>query len=238
MRGDLSVLSYPDADVSELQGKIECSCSCLMPERIQVGRVEVRDSRIPEVPVVRTIPPAVEPPPPVTTTLAPPTVPVPGFVPPSYVPPSLTPPAPEPTIATPQLPAGLDTDKVEEYAGSLGIPNDPFGYLPEEGTEEVIEVLGRDIPIPKAEVVALAGTTAIASVTAALLGKALVEFLIKLMKPVVKQAIAKAKKAFGLTLTIEESQLYFAFEQKSLRKRLKAEQQADLSRQRLHQRKP
>ena len=77
-----------------------------------------------------------------------------------------------------------------------------------------------------------------ASVAAALLGKSIVEMLIKMMKPVVKQAYARIKKALKKDLTVEEAQLYFAFEQKALKKKLKAEQQADLKRQRLHQRRP
>jgi hypothetical protein len=81
--------------------------------------------------------------------------------------------------------------------------------------------MGQEIPIPKAEVVALAGTTAIASVAAALLGKALLELLVKLIKPVVKKAFLKAKRAVGISLTHTEVQAYLSFEEKNLKSVMK-----------------
>jgi hypothetical protein len=216
-----------------------------MPERVIVRDVKIEDARIPNVPIVRSLPQVVSTPPPVVISIIPPSLPTPGFTPPSYVPPTVPIGVDEAStnISPGGVPSGgggeLNIDGVEEYSQSLnlsGIPSIPDYSA--EGTKEVIEVLGREIPIPKSDTVILAGTTATASVAAALLGKSLVEALARLMKPVIKQAVARAKKALRLTLTIEETQLYFAFEQKSLRKRLKAEQKADLSRQLLHQHKP
>ena len=214
-----------------------------MPERVIVREIKVEDARVPNVPIVRALPPAVNTQFPAVTNVIPPSLPTPGFIPPSYTPPVIPPgAAPAPTNPSPGGGYGggnsneLDIEGVAEYSQSLNIP-DLLGYSAEE-TKGVIEVLGREVPVPKSETVVLAGTTATASVAAALLGKSLVEALVKLMKPAVKQGVARIKKALGKSLTTEEAQLYFAFEQKFLRKRLKAEQRADLSRQRLHQRKP
>ena len=95
-------------------------------------------------------------------------------------------------------------------------------------------MFGQEIPLPRAEVVALAGTTAVASVAAALLGKALVELLVELMKPVIKKAYRKAKRAVGVSLTHTEVQSYLSFEEKNLKavmKDLEKERKASLEEQ-------
>jgi len=89
----------------------------------------------------------------------------------------------------------------------------------------VIEVpIVGEIPVPPKEQVILAGTTATASVAAALVGKSLVEWLVKKFKPVVERLFAQAKKALSKDLTDYELQLFFAYEhQKKINKTLKKE---------------
>ena len=89
----------------------------------------------------------------------------------------------------------------------------------------VIEVpIVGEVPVPPKEQVILAGTTATASVAAALVGKSLVEWMVKKFKPVVERIFAQAKKALSKDLTDYELQLFFAYEhQKKLNKTLKKE---------------
>ena len=89
----------------------------------------------------------------------------------------------------------------------------------------VIEVpIVGEVPVPPKEQVILAGTTATASVAAALVGKSLVEWMVKKFKPVVERLFAQAKKALSKDLTDYELQLFFAYEhQKKLNKTLKKE---------------
>ena len=77
----------------------------------------------------------------------------------------------------------------------------------------VIEVpfIGQ-VPIPPKEQVILAGTTATASVAAALIGKSLVEWMVGKMKPIVNQLFVRGKKLLNKDLTPYELQLYFAAE--------------------------
>lgn len=77
----------------------------------------------------------------------------------------------------------------------------------------VIEVpfIGQ-VPIPPREQVILAGTTATASVAAALLGKSLVEWMVAKMKPIVQQILIRGKKLLNRDLTPYELQLYFTAE--------------------------
>ena len=77
----------------------------------------------------------------------------------------------------------------------------------------VIEVpfIGQ-VPIPPKEQVILAGTTATASVAAALIGKSLVEWMVAKMKPIVQQILIRGKKLLNRDLTPYELQLYFAAE--------------------------
>jgi hypothetical protein len=77
----------------------------------------------------------------------------------------------------------------------------------------VIEVpfIGQ-VPIPPREQVILAGTTATASVAAALIGKSLVEWMVAKMRPIIHQILIRGKKLLNRDLTPYELQLYFAAE--------------------------
>ena len=93
----------------------------------------------------------------------------------------------------------------------------------------VIEVpIVGEVPIPPKEQVILAGTTATASVAAALVGKSLVEWMVNKMKPIVQQIFVRGKKLLSKDLTPYELQVYFAFEKnqslKKINKLLKKEQ--------------
>jgi hypothetical protein len=90
----------------------------------------------------------------------------------------------------------------------------------------VIEVpfIGQ-VPIPPKEQVILAGTTATASVAAALIGKSLVEWMVAKMRPIIHQILIRGKKLLNRDLTPYELQLYFAAElDKKNLKLLKKEQ--------------
>ena len=184
-----------------------------MPGRINVDRIEVNGPRIPSVPIVRETPPPVRPPAPVVQVPAPPVVPIPSYEPPSYTPPSYTP-TPEPPVpGGSQEPLNeADLDQIAEYAGNLTLPANPFGGPREVNRGTTVEIIGQEIPVPTGKEVTLAGTTAVASVSAALLGKSIIEQLIKLMKPIIKQIFLKVKKQMGKDFTVQEAQLYFAFE--------------------------
>ena len=93
----------------------------------------------------------------------------------------------------------------------------------------VIEVpLVGPVPVPPKEQVILAGTTATASVAAALVGKSVVEWLVGKMKPIVQQIFVRGKKLLNRDLTPYELQVFFAFEKsqslKKVNKLLKKEQ--------------
>jgi hypothetical protein len=87
------------------------------------------------------------------------------------------------------------------------------------------------VPVPPKEQVILAGTTATASVAAALVGKSLVEWMVGKMKPIVQQLFVRGKKLLSRDLTPYELQVYFAFEKsqslKKVNKLLKKEQKAE-----------
>ena len=96
----------------------------------------------------------------------------------------------------------------------------------------VIEVpLVGQVPIPPKEQVILAGTTATASVAAALVGKSLVEWMVNKMKPIVQQIFVRGKKLLSRDLTPYETQILFAFEKtkslKKINKVLKKEQKKE-----------
>ena len=75
----------------------------------------------------------------------------------------------------------------------------------------IIEVpLIGEVPVPPKEQVMLAGTTATASVAAAIVGKSLVEWMVKRMKPIVQQVYVQAKKRLHRDLTPYELQVDFA----------------------------
>ena len=96
----------------------------------------------------------------------------------------------------------------------------------------VIEVpIVGEVPIPPKEQVILAGTTATASVAAALVGKSLVEWMVGKMKPIVQQIFVRGKKLLSRDLTPYELQIYFAFEKsqslKKVNKLLKKERKKE-----------
>jgi len=93
-----------------------------------------------------------------------------------------------------------------------------------------VPIIG-EIPIPPKEQVILAGTTATASVAAALVGKSVVEWLVGKMKPIVQQIFVRGKKLLNRDLTPYELQVFFAFEKtaslKKVNKLLKKEQKKE-----------
>ena len=113
--------------------------------------------------------------------------------------------SPAPPILPPQIQQVLpqenksSEDAILPVNTNLGVP--------------VIEVpfIGQ-VPIPPKEQVILAGTTATASVAAALVGKSLVEWMVGKMKPIVQQILIRGKKLLNKDLTPYELQLYFTAE--------------------------
>ena len=88
------------------------------------------------------------------------------------------------------------------------------------------------IPVPSTEIVVLSGTTATASVAAALIGKSLVEQLVKVLKPIIEQTFVRGKQLLNRDLTPYETQLLFAAElDKKTLKLLKKEQKVEKLRQ-------
>ena len=195
------------------------------------GRIpNINVPRLPATNVIRDMPA-----PPVTQQLQPPIINIPGYVPPRYDAPQV-----EPSYSP--EPGGVgggsqQTQTPDETLPGLGLPETPpAAPPPTRGTE--IEVGGVVIPVPTTKEVTLAGTTAIASVTAALLGKSLVDQLLKVFKPIAKRLILKIKQKLGKKLTEQEIQLFFALEQeqKALTKRLLKDQKKQVVEQKLRQR--
>jgi len=129
-----------------------------------------------------------------------------------------------PQIQTPsqQITQDKSITEVNKPSADLGVP--------------VIEVpIVGEVPVPPKEQVILAGTTATASVAAALVGKSMVEWMVKKMKPIVQQIFVRGKKLLNKDLTPYELQVYFAFEKnssfKKVNKLLKKEQKKDKQRQ-------
>ena len=93
-----------------------------------------------------------------------------------------------------------------------------------------VPIIGQ-VPIPPKEQVLLAGTTATASVAAALIGKSMVEWMVAKMKPIVNQIFVRGKKLLNKDLTPYETQILFAFDKevkmKKITKLLKKEQKAE-----------
>ena len=88
------------------------------------------------------------------------------------------------------------------------------------------------IPVPSTETVVLSGTTATASVAAALIGKSMVEWLVGKMKPIINQIFIRGKQLLNRDLTPYETQMMFALElDKKTLKLLKKEQKAEKLRQ-------
>jgi len=97
-----------------------------------------------------------------------------------------------------------------------------------------VPIIG-EVPVPPKEQVILAGTTATASVAAALIGKSFVEWMVAKMKPIVQQIFVRGKKLLNKDLTPYETQIFFAFEKsvslKKVNKLLKKEQKKEKQRQ-------
>ena len=132
----------------------------------------------------------------------------------------------QPIVPQVQIPQESIQDKILKETNTentnLGVP--------------VIEVpIVGEVPVPPKEQVILAGTTATASVAAALVGKSLVEWMVGKMKPIVQQIFVRGKKLLSRDLTPYELQIYFAFEKsqslKKVNKLLKKEQKKDKQRQ-------
>jgi hypothetical protein len=124
----------------------------------------------------------------------------------------------KPIIPQIQVAPIINQEKKAEEENNTLKPNTNLGV-------PVIEVpIIGEVPVPPKEQVILAGTTATASVAAALVGKSLVEWMVKKFKPVVERIFAQIKKAMDKDLTDYELQLFFAYEhQKKINKTLKKE---------------
>jgi hypothetical protein len=130
-----------------------------------------------------------------------------------------------PPLQLPQVVQTPPADRVvadDTNTNNLGVP--------------IIEVpIIGEVPIPPKEQVILAGTTATASVAAALVGKSLVEWMVKKMKPIVQQIFVGGKKLLNRDLTPYELQIYFAFQKedklKKVTKLLAKEKKAEKLRQ-------
>jgi len=110
-----------------------------------------------------------------------------------------------PPPPAPQLPQVVQNSQDDRNISDLP-PTNNLGV-------PVIEVpLIGEVPIPPKEQVMLAGTTATASVAAAIVGKSLVEWMVKKMKPIVQQMYVQAKKRLHRDLTPYELQVDFAAE--------------------------
>ena len=132
----------------------------------------------------------------------------------------------KPIIPPVQIPAQPTQDNPnisdQQPSNNLGVP--------------IIEVpIIGEVPIPPKDQVILAGTTATASVAAALIGKSLVEWMVAKMKPIIQQLLVRGKKLLNMDLTHYETQVYFAFEKsaslKKINKLLKNEQKKEKQRQ-------
>ena len=222
--------------------------------QIRVPRNEIPGVTVPQVQripvsVIERIPPAVtrEQQPPVTTELAPPVIDVPSGEIPEYNPMDYTEEdleiveqTPNPGTQKPDKPEQTDTGDTRD------IPEPPAPPAPPPKQEQAtieIPIVDYELPVPRSEQVVLAGTTAFASVGATLLGKALVDQLVKLLKPVVKQLLLRIRALLSRDRTQYEEQQILAFEAEAkLVKRLKKEQKQERLKQRaeaavpLHQR--
>ena len=91
----------------------------------------------------------------------------------------------------------------------------------------------------QAEQVALAGTTAVASVGATLLGKALVDQLVKVLKPVVKQLLLRIRALLNRDRTSWAQQELLALDlEKKVMKRLQKEQKVSKAEQKVEAARP
>ena len=192
--------------------------------------------RIPSSIIDSLPPPVVNAPsiaPPVVDSIAPPVIDVPSYEAPSYDPPTLN---PEPAIVAPTLP-GFTPPRPTIDDNNRDLPPPPKAEEPAPPPRPEMEVpfIGT-VPLPYGREVALAGTTAIGATAAALLGKSIVEWLVKKMKPIVKKVMLKIKEKAGKQFTDYELQQFFDFEnrvpeQKSVAKQLAKEAKAEKAKQ-------
>ena len=119
----------------------------------------------------------------------------------------------------PVVPTQQETQIVGPPQSNLGVP------------EIQVPFIGA-VPIPPRDQVMLAGTTATAATAAAIVGKSLVEWLVKKLQPIINQLFVRAKQLMNRDLTPYETQLLFAAElDKKTLKLLKKEQKAEKLRQ-------
>ena len=114
--------------------------------------------------------------------------------------------APVPVIPQVIVPTPL-TDEVNN------VQTPPVEFTKPDTGIAIIEVpLLGPVPIPPKEQVILAGTTATASVAAALIGKSMVEWMVKRLQPIINQLLVRGKKLLNKDLTHYELQIFFAFQ--------------------------
>ena len=164
---------------------------------------EIETPRIPVVSVIDQIrtDTVVEVIVPVTTYLAPPVVDVPAVEMPTYEPPNYDP----EQIIIEKVNSGDKEEESESESPSRSLPAPTRPEITIPGTNTVV-------PLPTQREVTLAGTTAIGATAAALMGKSLVEQLLKIFKPIAKTAMVKAKVLFKKDLTPYELQTFLEFE--------------------------
>lgn len=193
--------------------------------------------RIPNSIIDALPPPVVDIPsiaPPVVNQLAPPIIDVPSYDPPRYNPPTLN---PRPAITSPLAPGFGPKPSDDGETDERELPPTPPPPVPIETVRPEMELpFVGTVPLPYGREVALAGTTAIGATAAALLGKSIVEWLVKKMKPIVKKIMLKAKEKAGKQFTDYETQQFFNFEgrvpeQKSVAKLLAKEVKAEKAKQ-------
>ena len=196
----------------------------------------IPDIRSMPLPIVDTIPrPSTDliPVPPVVNSIAPPIVDIPSFEPPSYTPPQIN---PQPELSAPNAPQyGPPTSQPEQEPTRESSPPTPQTPVAPERAYIEVPLVG-EVPVPRSSEIVLAGTTAMAATAAALLGKSIVEWLVKKLKPLVKKIYLKIKERLGKQFTDYELQQFFNFEerlpeQKQVAKRLKADSKAEKSKQ-------
>ena len=121
-----------------------------------------------------------------------------------------------------------DMDDLLDSANGFNQPLPQVPVIPVERPEIEVPFVGT-VPLPQQREVMLAGTTAVGATAAALIGKSLVEQLLKIMKPLVKKIMLKIKEKSGKQFNDYELQQFFEFEnrvpeQKQLTKKLAKEQ--------------
>lgn len=183
--------------------------------------IDTKAPRIPETRIFNNAPPIVD-------SLKPPVIDVPSADIPSYKP--IEPPQQAPQIkpAIPNSGGGKESEEKEEGRDSLNAPDIPVTGISAKQPRIEIPFTDYSVPVPSGNEIALAGTTAVAATAVALIGRSLVEHLVKIMKPFAKKALLSAKAATNRDLTPYELQMYFEFEGKEkLTKLLEKEQRLE-----------